>query len=72
MISLGDLNQIPMARKTLTGTSMTGTGGVIMPQQVGGIVPLAQRADSSSATCYIGGNKTTSNTIYYIKEIEPS
>jgi HK97 family phage major capsid protein len=67
VISLGDLNQIPMARKTLTGTSMTGTSGVIMPQQVGGIVPLAQRRLFLRDLLY-KGNKATSNTIYFVKE----
>ena len=67
VISLGDLNQIPMQRKTLTGTSMTGTSGVIMPQQVGGIVPLAQRRLFLRDLLY-RGNKTTSNTVYFVKE----
>jgi hypothetical protein len=39
------MNAIPMSRKSLTGSVMVGTAGVIAPLCVGGIVPIAQRAD---------------------------
>jgi HK97 family phage major capsid protein len=67
VISLGDLNAIPMQRKTLTSSGMTGTSGVIMPQQVGSVVPLAQRRLFLRDLLY-KGNKTTSNTVYFVKE----
>jgi HK97 family phage major capsid protein len=67
VIALGDLNQIPMQRKTLTSSGMTGTAGVIMPQQVGSVVPLAQRRLFLRDLLY-KGNKTTSNTVYFVKE----
>jgi hypothetical protein len=68
VISLGDLNQIPMQRKTLTGTSMTGTAGVIMPERVGPIVNLAQRRLFLRDLLY-RGNKTTTNQVYFVKEL---
>jgi HK97 family phage major capsid protein len=67
VISLGDLNQIPMQRKTLTGTSMTGTAGVIMPERVGPIVNIAQRRLFLRDLLY-RGNKTTTNQVYFVKE----
>jgi HK97 family phage major capsid protein len=68
VISLGDLNQIPMQRKTLTGTSMTGTAGVIMPERVGPIVNLAQRRLFLRDLLY-RGNKTVTNQVYFVKEL---
>jgi HK97 family phage major capsid protein len=67
VIRLGDLNAIPMQRKVLTGTGMVGTAGVIVPQQVGGIVPLAQRRLFLRDLLY-RGNRTTTNTVYFVKE----
>jgi HK97 family phage major capsid protein len=68
VISLGDLNQIPMQRKTLTGTSMIGSAGVIMPERVGPIVNLAQRRLFLRDLLY-RGNKTVSNQVYFVKEL---
>ena len=67
VIKLGDLNQIPMQRKILTGASMTGTPGVLQPQQVGGIVPLAQRRLFLRDLLY-RGNRTTTNQVYFVRE----
>jgi HK97 family phage major capsid protein len=67
VIKIGDLNAIPMQRKILTGASMTGTPGVIQPQQVGGIVPLAQRRLFLRDLLY-RGNRTTTNQIYFVRE----
>jgi HK97 family phage major capsid protein len=68
-IRVGDLNQIPMQRKaTLTGTSMTGTAGVIMPERVGPLVPLAQRRLFLRDLLY-RGNRTVSNQVYFVKEL---
>lgn len=68
VISLGDLNAIPMQRKTLTGTSMVGTSGVIMPERVGPIVNLAQRRLFLRDLLY-RDNKTTTNQVYFVKEL---
>ena len=69
VISLGDLNQIPMGRKTvLTGSSMVGTSGVIMPERVGPIVNLAQRRLFLRDLLF-KGNKTSGNTVYFLKEL---
>jgi HK97 family phage major capsid protein len=67
VIRLGDLNQIPLQRKILTGTGMVGTAGVIAPERVGGIVPLAQRRLFLRDLLY-RGNKTTTNQVYFIRE----
>jgi HK97 family phage major capsid protein len=67
VIKLGDLNQIPMQRKLLTSVGMTGVAGVIQPQQVGGIVPIAQRRLFLRDLLY-RNNKTTTNQVYFIKE----
>jgi HK97 family phage major capsid protein len=67
VIRLGDLNQIPMQRKILTGASMTGTPGVLQPQQVGSIVPLAQRRLFLRDLLY-RGNRTTTNQVYFVRE----
>jgi HK97 family phage major capsid protein len=67
VIKLGDLNQIPMGQKLLTGTGMTGTAGVIMPERVGPIVPLAQRRLFLRDLLY-RGNKTSTNQVYFIRE----
>ncbi|MBB5329987.1 phage major capsid protein [Tunturiibacter gelidoferens] len=67
VIRLGDLNQIPMQRKLLTTVGMTGTPGVLQPQLVGGIVPIAQRRLFLRDLLY-RGNKTTTNQVYFIKE----
>jgi HK97 family phage major capsid protein len=64
---LGDLNAIPMQRKILTGVPMTGTPGVLQPQLVGGIVPIAQRRLFLRDLLY-RGNRTTTNQVYFIKE----
>jgi HK97 family phage major capsid protein len=67
VIRLGDLNAIPMQRKILVGTDMSGTAGVIAPERVGGIVPLAQRRLFLRDLLY-RGNKTTTNQVYFIRE----
>ncbi|WP_158944223.1 phage major capsid protein [Granulicella sp. S190] len=67
VIRLGDLNQIPMQRKVLTSVGMTGTPGVIQPQLVGGIVPIAQRRLFLRDLLF-RNNKTTTNQVYFIKE----
>jgi HK97 family phage major capsid protein len=67
VIKIGDLNAIPMQRKILTGASMTGTPGVLQPQQVGAIVPLAQRRLFLRDLLY-RGNRTSSNQIYFVRE----
>ena len=67
VIRLGDRNQIPMQRKILTGSGMTGSAGVIQPELVGGIVPLAQRRLFLRDLLYKGG-RTTSNQVYFVKE----
>jgi HK97 family phage major capsid protein len=67
VIRLGDLNTIPMQKKILTGSSMTGTSGVIMPERIGTIVPLAQRRLFIRDLLY-RGTKTTGNQVYFVKE----
>ena len=67
VIKLGDLNQIPMQRKILTGTGMTGTAGVIMPERVGTTVPLATRRLFLRDLLY-RGTKTTGNQVYFVRE----
>ncbi len=68
-IRVNDLNQIPLGRKMITGTSpgMAGTPGVIAPQQVGTIVPLAQRRLFLRDLLY-RGNTTTGNEVYFVRE----
>ncbi|WP_255550933.1 phage major capsid protein [Granulicella sp. dw_53] len=67
IIRLGDLNAIPMQRKILTGGSMTGTAGVVMPERVGSIVPLASRRLFLRDLLF-RGSKTTGNQVYFVKE----
>jgi HK97 family phage major capsid protein len=67
VIRLGDLNAIPMQRKILIGSTMTGTAGVIEPQRVGAIVPIATRRLFLRDLLY-RGTKTTGNQVYFVKE----
>jgi HK97 family phage major capsid protein len=67
VIRLGNLNAIPMQRKILTSVGMTGTPGVLQPQLVGDIVPIAQRRLFLRDLLY-RNNKTTTNQVYFIKE----
>jgi len=66
-IRIGDLNQIPMGRKLLTGAPMTGVSGVLPPELIGKIVPLAQRRLFMRDLLYRGG-KVTGSAIYYVRE----
>jgi HK97 family phage major capsid protein len=67
VIKIGDLNQIPMQHKLLTGADITGTSGVIAPERVGPIVPLAQRRLFMRDLLYRGG-RVNGSSIYFIRE----
>lgn len=66
-ILIGDLNSIQMEQKLLTGAGIQGVSGVLMPQLVGSIVPIAQRRLFMRDLLYRGG-KVSGNSVYYIKE----